>query len=450
MKVILYICRILVGSTFLVSGLIKANDPLGFSYKLEEYFAESALNMPYLEPYALALAILACMGEVILGYAVLFGGKIKVASWALLILTLFFGWLTAYTATCDPNGTYEAMVAGELVEKRVTCVTDCGCFGDAMKGSLGRSLTPWESFWKDLILLLFLLPVFYMRNKIKFNDYKDDKFVLLGAIVVVGFYCWVFNWWFPITALSIGILVHMAVRMFIGERPWLLAGIIALLTGGFVWYVLNYLPVRDYRPFAVGKSIPEQMTLPPDAKQDVYETVLTYRNSETGEVKDFNQQNYPWDDSTWTWVNTESQLIEKGDEAPIHDFSILDADGNDLTADFMEDEGYLFVIISKNADKFNPNATKKINQLVKQVFDKGYYAIGLTASTYDATENLRHDQQLMFDFYYGDETTLKTIVRANPGILLLKKGMILGKWSFKSLPAFEEIEAEIINEKGER
>ncbi|MBP6698486.1 MAG: DoxX family protein, partial [Flavobacteriales bacterium] len=141
MRILLIICRILVGATFIVSGLVKANDPLGFSYKLQEYFAESALNMPWLEPSALALAILACLGEIVLGFAVLVGGRMKLATWALLILTLFFGWLTAYTATCDPDATYTVLVNGVSEEHGVTCVTDCGCFGDAMKGSVGRSLT---------------------------------------------------------------------------------------------------------------------------------------------------------------------------------------------------------------------------------------------------------------------------------------------------------------------
>ena len=95
MRSILLVSRLIVGSLFIVSGLIKANDPLGFSYKLEEYFAESALNLPFLEPWALTLAILACLAEIVLGFAVLFGGRMKLATAALMVLTIFFGWLTA-------------------------------------------------------------------------------------------------------------------------------------------------------------------------------------------------------------------------------------------------------------------------------------------------------------------------------------------------------------------
>jgi uncharacterized membrane protein YphA (DoxX/SURF4 family) len=146
MRTFLLICRLIVGPLFIVSGLIKANDPLGFSYKLEEYFAESALNLPFLEPFALTLAVLACLAEIVLGFAVIVGGRMKLATASLMVLTIFFGWLTAYTATCDPNGTYTVLVNGVEETRSVTCVTDCGCFGDAMKGSVGRSLTPWESF----------------------------------------------------------------------------------------------------------------------------------------------------------------------------------------------------------------------------------------------------------------------------------------------------------------
>ena len=158
MRYLVYLSRILVGSLFIVSGLIKANDPLGFSYKLEEYFAESALNWPMLEPYALVLASLVCFGEIILGFALLFGGKMKLSTITLTLLCLFFLWLTFYTANCDPNATYTVIENGESIERPVTCVTDCGCFGDAMRGSIGRSLTPWESFTKDLLALIFLVP----------------------------------------------------------------------------------------------------------------------------------------------------------------------------------------------------------------------------------------------------------------------------------------------------
>jgi hypothetical protein len=137
------------------------------------------------------------------------------------LLTLFFGWLTAYTATCDPNGTYTVMVDGQEMTRSVTCVTDCGCFGDAMKGSIGRSLTPWESFSKDMFLLVFILPLFFRRAHIAWNTTKDDLIVLPVGLLLVALWSWVFTWWGPVwfTLLGFaGYLLHQAVHASTSRR----------------------------------------------------------------------------------------------------------------------------------------------------------------------------------------------------------------------------------------
>ncbi|MFN9323920.1 MAG: MauE/DoxX family redox-associated membrane protein, partial [Flavobacteriales bacterium] len=207
MRALLLFSRIFVGSLFIVSGLIKANDPLGFSYKLEEYFAESALGLTGLEPYALTLAVLACLGEIVLGFALLFGGRMKLATVSLLVLTLFFGWLTAFTARCNDRQaagnpmTFTISVNGVEQTQDMTCVTDCGCFGDAMKGSVGRSLTPWESFTKDAVLFVFLLPILFAAwrgNGIGWNTAAEDKVLLPGGLLFVAAWSWVFTWWGPV------------------------------------------------------------------------------------------------------------------------------------------------------------------------------------------------------------------------------------------------------------
>ena len=151
MKYLIYIARIVVGSVFVVSGLIKANDALGFSYKLEEYFEPAALGSFWtmFENFALPIAILVCVAEVVLGLSLLFGTKYKLTVIFISAFLVFFGFLTYYTAQCDP---YEIVTyvgeTGETITTNRQCVLDCGCFGDALKGSLGRSLTPWESFQK--------------------------------------------------------------------------------------------------------------------------------------------------------------------------------------------------------------------------------------------------------------------------------------------------------------
>ncbi|NDG53028.1 MAG: DoxX family protein, partial [Flavobacteriia bacterium] len=148
-RVLEFISRVLVGSLFIVSGLIKANDSIGFSYKLEEYFASDVLNIPFLEPWALQLAILICVVEIVLGVAVLVGSKINLVSWFLLLMIIFFTFLTFYSAYFDK-------------------VTDCGCFGDALK------FTPWQSFTKDVILFFFIAIIFLRKGHIRENDKRDD------------------------------------------------------------------------------------------------------------------------------------------------------------------------------------------------------------------------------------------------------------------------------------
>ncbi len=202
-----YVSRAIVGGLFIVSGMVKANDPLGFSYKLEEYFSEGALGWEFFNPYALELSILICVAEIVLGLAVILGGKMKLASWSLLAMILFFVWLTHYTASCidrEDNWTMHQMVeacgngedmeaAKSRIEKeaderdKAECVRDCGCFGDAMKGSVGRSLTPWESFAKDVILLYFVLILLFRQNKIKFNSPKEDMWMIPSSLLVIAF-----------------------------------------------------------------------------------------------------------------------------------------------------------------------------------------------------------------------------------------------------------------------
>lgn len=488
MKFILNISRIFVGSLFIVSGLIKANDTLGFSYKLEEYFENGALayrirdwfgwdsfSLEWFMQYALLLAIIMCAAEIILGFAVLFGTKIKTTVYSLLGLTIMFFFLTLHTATCDETGTYnevttvavgsaehESMLvkmesnSGVTIEEEtpteitfveempVQCVTDCGCFGDAMKGSLGRSLTPWESFMKDVILIIFIIPIFISRKKIKLNDTKDDILLLGVSILFLLFFSWVFNWYFPLIFAVIGYAGYYIIKKFTGSQ-WIIIGFVTLITIIFIYFTYNHLPMKDYRAYAEGKSIPEQMTLPPDAVQPIYENVLYYKNKNTGEIEEFTEANYPWDDEVnYEFHDRETKLIQAGDVAAITDFTITDADGYDLAPDFFNDPGYVFVLVAYDISETDKESFKKINTFVDQCFNDGHYFIGLSASLYDDVEDFRHEQQTMFDFYSCDAITLKTIVRANPGILLLKQGTIVAKWHYNDLPEFEEVKKEFI------
>ncbi|HMN06005.1 MAG TPA: DoxX family protein [Flavobacteriales bacterium] len=437
MRMILLISRILVGATFIISGLIKANDPLGFSYKLEEYFAESALGLPGLMPYALYLAILACLAEVVLGFAVLVGGRMKLATWSLLGLTLFFGWLTAYTATCDPFAKYEVLVNGVAEMRDVTCVTDCGCFGDAMKGSLGRSLTPWESFSKDMILLVFVLPLFFFRKRIQFNTWGDDLAILPATLALLAFYCWVFSWWFPLVFTIVVLAGYLLLKKIVEEPKgeWATAAWVAIGTAAFMWYTITYLPIRDYRPYAVGKSIVEQQQ---DARPPTNLTYVTYINKQTGEEKEYlTTEPYPWDDPNYEFKenSTRVKTVDPGVPSQVQDFVLFNSDGDDMTDDILHDGAPVLLVVAKTIREARTACQPEINKLAEDAMKAGWKVYGLTSSSYDESEDFRHANQNPFEYLTCDEVTLKTVIRSNPGVVLLQEGTVRGKWPCRRVPS---------------
>lgn len=490
MKILTYISRIFVGALFIVSGLIKANDTLGFSYKLEEYFENGALayrirdwfgwdsfSLEFLMEYALAIAIIMCAAEIILGFAILFGTKIKFAVYSLLGLTVMFFFLTLHTATCDPLANYNEVTTvkiGSPEHKRyvnrmeenskitikdegskevtfveempVQCVTDCGCFGDAMKGSLGRSLTPWESWTKDLVLMIFLIPIFLSRNTIKINTTREDIIVGVSSLAYVGALSWVFDWYFPMLFFGVGYLAYFGTKrlLFNTVMRWIPILLVSLISLMFVYYTLNHLPIRDYRAYAVGKSIPKQMVLPEGAVPDVFDNIFYYKNKTTGVVEEFTESTYPWDDDNYEFSDRETKLISAGDKPAITDFTITAEDGNDYSADYFNEPGYIFMLIAYDINKSDDASMKKINTFVDQCNADGSYFIGLTASLYNDVEDFRHKNQTMFDFFTCDGITLKTIVRANPGVVLMKEGNILGKWNVVDLPDYEMIKKDYL------
>ena len=448
MRILLLVCRLIVGSLFIVSGLIKANDTLGFSYKLEEYFAESALNLPFLEPFSLGLAALACLAEVVLGFAVLFGGRMKLASVALVVLTVFFGWLTMYTAQCDPNDTYTITVNGVEETHSVTCVTDCGCFGDAMKGSVGRSLTPWESFMKDAILFIFIIPITiasFLRKDLGWNTTKDDLILLPGGLLLVAMWSWIFTWWGPVWFTLVGFAGYLVIKRIMqgAKAEWTAAAWIAVITLLFTWYGYAHLPIRDYRPYAVGKSIAEQKVM---GKPPINQTFVSYRNKTTGEVKEFDSSKpYPWDDPNFENVENSTRIveIEAGIQSPVSDFALSTSDGSDITADILAEPSPILLVMMYNVEKSATECLPAIKQLADEAYKNGWYVYGVSASPWEAIEKMRHENQLAFDFAQCDEKTIKTAIRSNPGIMVLQQGAVRGLWHCNDTPSFEVAKATI-------
>ncbi|MCH2230052.1 MAG: DoxX family membrane protein [Crocinitomicaceae bacterium] len=353
------VSRVIVGGLFIVSGLVKANDPIGFSYKLEEYFEDGALafrikewfsapgfSMEFFMDYALLLSVVICIAEIVLGVLTIIGGKIKLVSYSMLLMMIFFTFLTWHTANCDgtvkfvDRDTYAmtdpiaqmkideakdnneitivSQTATELVVdemKMPQCVDDCGCFGDAMKGSVGRSLTPNESFWKDIVLVYLVLWIFVAQFVIKPNTRKENMIFVATSMIVIIFFSWIFGWYFPVffgLASLIGALWVLRVGgKFLGNY-YGVALFVSMLCGVMVWYVLSYLPLKDYRAYAVGSNLIEKMN---DGVEGVYESMLVYKNTKTGELVEYSatsteyNESKIWDDKDWAYESMVQKAI---------------------------------------------------------------------------------------------------------------------------------------------
>ena len=291
MKHIVNIARIIVGNLFIFSGIVKANDPLGFSYKLEEYFVEFGMSWSWLMDISVPLAALLCIVEIVLGVAVLVGYKMKPTSWALLLMIVFFTILTGASAIFE-------------------IVRSCGCFGDAIP------LTPWQSFYKDLVLLIFILIIFAYRNKIEpWKSTRDLIIVFAVSTIILVLLALMLKWSMAGEVLALIWLTVLVQHYAKNEKlAAMIAVVFSLVFGIYVSVVAtNYLPFKDFRPYAIGKNIPSQMVMAPGAKQPIYKNTLIYENTQTGETKAFTQEEYTdsqiWEHEEWEWRDTKSKLI---------------------------------------------------------------------------------------------------------------------------------------------
>jgi len=367
LKKLIGFIRVFVGVLFIISGFVKLNDPVGFSFKLQEYFAPDVLNMEFMSPFALGLAIILVIVELVLGVALIIGYYKRLTMWLLLLMIIFFTFLTFYSAYFNK-------------------VTDCGCFGDALP------LTPWQSFTKDVILLIMIVFLFINIKHIKpfFSNFSRSIIIF--------------------------------------------ATFIACLSFGY--YVLMHLPAIDFRAYKEGVNISEGMTIPEGAPEAVFD--YHWKFNINGEEKVITTQGeYPSSDGEFVAVETE--VVEKGYVPPIHDFTI-EKDGENFTEKFLNTPN-LIVIIAYDLSKTEWNGWPVIKELTNEALKKGYSVIGLTASGDASVNDLKEKQNINFDFYFTDATTLKTIVRSNPGIVKLHNGTIIQKRHWNDA---DEIELETL------
>lgn len=374
--------RILVGLVFIFSGLIKANDPLGFSYKLEEYF--EVFHITFFNHFAVSIAIFLCALEMFLGFALLIGAFSKKVAWGLLLLIIFFTFLTFYSAAFH-------------------VVQTCGCFGDAIV------LTPWQSFSKDMVLFILIIGIFINRDKIHpvFRNIRTERAIATIAII-----------------LSFGVGI----------------------------YTYNFLPVMDFLAYKVGANIPDEMRTPPGAKPDEYEMTYHLKNIKTNEVKTMSNTDYIktaiWKDPNWKIQGEpESRLVKKGFTPKIIDLSISDAQGNDYTKELLGSPFYSLVIVAYDLDHTNVDAMAKINAIainLKQNFNTR--TVIVTSSSAKQAEAFSKANHLVSELFYADAVPLKSMVRANPGVLLLKNGTIINKWHYHTVPSYDNLVSQYFNQ----
>jgi uncharacterized membrane protein YphA (DoxX/SURF4 family) len=442
-------CRTVVGALFVVSGLIKSNDALGFMYKLQEYFEPGALNMDFLTPYALEVAVFICMGEILLGVALLLGAMPKVTTVLTTAMMLFFTWLTWYTATCDPFGMKEMVGPdGAMITIANQCVLECGCFGNAIP------LTPIQSFYKDLILLVLVFPMLIaaFRNKITLNDPQTSIIIYTGALVMTFLFGYlILDWNFPTLYLVLLLLAAGIVRKRVTHPA--LEGIMCAAIVVVIVVVqittLNHLPLKDYRPYAVGESIIENRMFADELGlvAPVYATEYLFKNIHTGEESVVLSSDYLklWNDSTFTSTyelvtyDGAEVKISDGYEPRILDFQMINEIGDDITDSVLANTGYTFLHISKDLEVTNGEGQDEMNALASAVEDMGISFYGLTNVGYDQNEDFRHQFQAPYEFLTCDQTELKIVIRSNPGLVLIKDGVVIEKWAWRDIPAFEDL-----------
>src|SRR5659263_623108 len=275
-------------------------------------------------------------------------------------------------------------------------VTDCGCFGDALV------ISNWQTFYKNIVLII-LAPLLLINRK------------NLHSIATAKFRQIVF--------------------------AFLLLGYLLL-----VYWSYNHEPIFDFRPYKVGANIQDGMKIPEGSPADVYQNVYHYRNRKSNKVKQFNDSNFPWQDTTnWKFESMDPPLLlKKGYQPPIHDFSIQTIDQENVTDFYLQDSSFTFLVIAYDLKKSSHKRQKELNILAQWAKLKGYHFIGLTSTTGAALNKFQQEQIPKYDILFTDQITLKTIIRSNPGLILLRKGTVIGKWHYNDFPPPSEME-EIIS-----
>lgn len=362
------VCRLLVGATFIFSGFVKAVDPMGTYYKVSDYMTAFGFGDVFPDYVLILFTIFLSTFEFFIGVNTLLAIRRKITTSLLFVFMLIMTALTLYLAIANP-------------------VSDCGCFGDAVK------LTNWETFFKNAVLLVF-------------------SFSLL-------------TW------------SSLMFRIMTWRVQWIVSVYSLIFVIGLSVYCLDNLPVLDFRPYRIGTDIRQSMAIPENASKTEFET--TFILEKGGVRKEFTIEDYP-QDTAWHFVDSRTITVKQGYEPPITNFSIsLLPEMEDITDIVLNDTNYTFLLIIPAIEKASDDNIDRINDIYDYSVDNGYGFYCLTSSSEEMITFWKEYMGAEYEFCMTDETVLKTIVRANPGMVLLKNGVIVDKWNHKHLPSDSDL-----------
>lgn len=354
--------RILIGLLFVFSGFVKCIDPIGGAIKIEDYFVAWGLeNIPF--SICTALSVIQNVIEFTIGYMLIVRISIPLASTIALAFMCFYTPLTLYIAIVNP-------------------VSDCGCFGDAVK------LTNWQTFWKNAIFLPIAVYIFINRHNYRNNLSK----------------------WRKAAMFSIGFLISVIISA---------KGI-------------TDEPIIDFRPFSVGTDINASMQIPDDAPLPEYKT--TFILEKDGVRQEFDENNYPYNDSTWIYIDSKTQVISEGYTPAITDFTLSNAEGDSQTDRILASEKPIILVISPKVEDVSDKHLHLLSDIAKAMEIKDRELHIVTSSSQTAQKQTDSRANNTFSYLQADETMLKTITRSNPGIIVIQNGVIIAKYHIDHLP----------------
>jgi uncharacterized membrane protein YphA (DoxX/SURF4 family) len=358
--------RIFVGLVFIFSGFVKGVDPLGTAYRIEDYFI--AYGTLWAMPWALVLSIALSTLEIVLGIAMVLNARIRFMSWILLPLIIFFTILTFFDALYSP-------------------VPDCGCFGDFIK------LTNWQTFFKNVVLIVFVYIIFKNRKKYRSLLSKQGQTVLI-VVFIIGF-------------------------------------------GWFSFHQYNHLPMCDFRDWKIGNDMKADENSEPI-------TYLIYKNKESGEKKEYISPNFPWNDSIWMsqWEFVD-QRIDASNVKHKHDLIVQTYGGADITKSIIENPDFQFMFISDDLSKVSSATYKQMNEIFSYLEESEILLVGLTSSSGSDIKKSTQEYNIGYDFFFADDIALKAMIRSNPGLILLQDGVVMNKWHYHDFPTIDELKKEL-------